>query len=175
MLNPSVHAEKRHADLRQRFFRSVRTSNEGFTLIEIIVTMTILSMLVVIGALLFSTVTIKGDVLNTATDIKDTLRRAQWQTMLGREDDTWGVHVEATQFTLFKGTSYSVSAPDNVVAIVPNSLSVTGTSLNGGGSDVLFDDEYGDTTTYGTITITSDTSDETATVTINEVGMIEVN
>lgn len=150
-------------------------NQKGFTLMEMIIIVAITTTLLIITGVLFSTTIGRNQTENVTQDIVSTLRRAQWQSMNGHEDSQWGVHFESDAFTLFKGTTYSSGAADNVVTNLPNDITISTVTLNGGGVDVVFETEFGDTTDYGSIVIDQDTSLETRTVTINTVGMIDAN
>ena len=148
---------------------------QGFTLVEVTITLAIFSILVVIGVALMTNTLGRNQVGNVMTDTVSTLRRAQWQSMNGHEDDVWGVHFETDSMTLFRGSTYSFGASDNVVTDLPNDIEYSSISLNGGGDDVLFDDSFGSTTAFGTLTIEDTNSDESRSVTVNAVGMIDWN
>ncbi|MFH1711948.1 MAG: prepilin-type N-terminal cleavage/methylation domain-containing protein [Patescibacteria group bacterium] len=150
-------------------------NKKGFTLVEIMVVLAILIVMVLIVGAFTSVGTDKGDLLDGATEVKDLIRRAEWQSMHGKNDDNWSVHLETTKAVLFKGISYNASDPDNYEVEIPNSIEISSISLTGGGSDVIFDDEFGNTSTDGLLTISSTNISDTRTININSVGMIDLD
>ena len=128
-------------------------NHHGFTLLETLIVTALSSIIVLIGALVMSSSVNRNDLVNVSTDVVDTLRRAEWHTMNGRQNDVWGVHFTANDFTLYRGTTYIPGAPDNVTTTLPNSTTLSQTTIQGGGADVLFNNSHGNTSTPATITV----------------------
>ena len=150
-------------------------NQKGFTLVELL-TVSFLVLTLTLIALTFAGSTLtRNSLRNTTTEIVDTLRRAQWQTMNGFQDTVYGVHFESGQFVLYQGAVYSAGAATNVVTSVQTPVSISAISLNGGGSDVLFSDPHGETAQYGSVTITDATTETSQTVTINAFGMVDAD
>ncbi|MDP2631986.1 MAG: type II secretion system protein [Candidatus Uhrbacteria bacterium] len=145
----------------------------GFTLIELMVVIAILVVMTLMAGIFTSVSSGRNELLAVTTDAVDTLRRAQWHTMLGNEDSVWGVHFETQKFVLFKGGTYSAVDPSNIETDIAGVLSISSMSLNGGGSEVIFTEPMGETLTDGTVTFENSNTGESATVTVNEVGMID--
>jgi prepilin-type N-terminal cleavage/methylation domain-containing protein len=150
-------------------------NQDGFTLVELVITLAIFGILVLIGIGLSSNTLGRNQTGNVTQDVVTTLRRAQWQSMNGHEDIEWGVHFETDLFVLFKAPTYSVSDPDNVLTNLPNDVEITSITLTGGGSDVIFIDKFGSTIEDGSIVIENINSNELRTVTVNAAGMIDWN
>ena len=148
---------------------------QGFTLIEMVIILGMMTLLTLVTGVLFSSTLGRNQTENVTKDLVSNLRRAQWQTMNGHENVVWSVHVESDRFVLFQGTSYVDGAPTNLETNLPNDIGITTVTLNGGGVNVLFDSDYGESTTHGSIVIDNQHSEETRTVTINAVGMIDAN
>ncbi len=145
-------------------------SRTGITLIEIVVAV---SVIVVLGAMAFTTFTGSRNArdLTTGTqDILSVLRLAQSKTLAGQNDSVWGVRLAANQVTLFQGPTYA-GAPFTQVYLLPGSLQITDISLAGGGTDVIFKRVTGETDTSGTFTVGLISSSAGAlSVTINASG-----
>lgn len=140
----------------------------GFTLIEIMIAITIiisLTVLVVPTSIRFY----QTQQLDTATDgIIQALRRAQLKAM-SQGDNNFGVYVgsgQTGQYFLFTGNSY-VNRTDEEIFVISNNISFSSVS------EVLFSKTQGKPTITGTgddIVLTQGT--ETKIININEVGRI---
>lgn len=150
-------------------------NRKGFTIIELTIVVAILAIILGITGAFISSSTSQGSVEDVAIQLVSDLRRAQWQTINGQDDTDWGVHVESNLFVLFKGTTYNPAEPDNFLTYVEGPVTISDISLNGGGVDVTFDDTFGDTTTYGTITLQSTVSEGQIVITINEIGSVDAD
>lgn len=88
----------------------------------------------------------------------------------------WGVYVEASRYTLFRGTTYVVSDPYNfVVAADPNMTLATSFANN----TIVFNKRSGEVDNYSqgadSVTVTNTASGESKTVTLNSLGVMTVN
>lgn len=147
----------------------------GFTIIELLLVLGILAILVAVAAP-YVVSTIGRNELSAATwEVVGTLRQAQTQARTSYGNTAWGVHVEPTQIVLFEGITYNAADPDNIVTLVTGSVSITGITLNGGGADIRFTKNKGETTDYGTITLTDASSGETAAVVVSATGVVTQN
>jgi len=101
----------------------------GFTLIEILITVSLISIL---GFFLFSIGLnfYKSQQLETqAQEILQTLRRAQSKAMAIELDSTFGVYLTDDNYTLFKGTSYATrDVQYDEVFDLPQIINVSGLS-----------------------------------------------
>ena len=92
----------------------------------------------------------------------------------GGAANSYGIYFESSQYTIFKGISYSVSDPNNFVV---NSQGGAIFSTTFAGSQVVFNQRSGEVTSFSgtnnTITITS--SGESKTITINALGTVSIN
>ncbi len=112
------------------------TSLSGFTLIELILVMSIFVTLVA-----FATPTLLGS--RTSADINTTMstviadvKSQQLKAMLGdtgagTESNPYGVHFETTSYTLFHGVTYSPTEPTNAVIELPGSTQFGDVNLPG--------------------------------------------
>lgn len=146
----------------------------GFTLIEIFVSIAVI--VVITAAILggLSSFRRTSD-LNQATDgVIAALRDGRLRTIESKDSSGWGVHLESTRVTLFKGTTFSQGAADNAVFNLPPAVTLTW-SLQGGGTDVTFARISGETRRPGTLTLAlvADAS-KTRTIVIRASGLVEV-
>ncbi|MBX4181331.1 hypothetical protein KW807_00505, partial [Candidatus Parcubacteria bacterium] len=104
------------------------------------------------------------------------LNEARSTTLSSLNASQYGVKVDPTQVTLFKGSSYSVGAPDNVLNTLDSSVGIRNISLAGGATQVVFDRLTGRTGESGTFElylINDPTS--SSTISVSGSGIIEAN
>jgi len=79
----------------------------GFTLIEILIVLSVLGLLVTLTENALRSSVSQIGLQNTATTYTQTLRRAQALSIAGRGDSAWGVRIATTSITLFKGATFA--------------------------------------------------------------------
>ncbi len=157
------------------------SKKKGFTLIELLI---VIGVFVIIIATVLN---IQGGILadtylDTNTEqIAQTLRLGQMRSITRVNDSQWGVYFDEDiggtndQFVLFNGTTYAArDASYDIVTELPNIISLSAISLNGGGDDVVFEKLSGDSFTYGSILI-SDNLGNSNTIFVNAKGLIAIN
>ena len=149
------------------------TRASGFTIIEVIVVIAIIGFLSAIALPFLSTAIATNDLQIAGEEAVDALREAQSSSMSGRNAGRFGVHFETSQFVFFEGATYTVGAPTNVAHPLTGNVTASAITISGGGSDVHFASHKGEPAETGTI-VFSDQSGDTRTVSINAVGMVEV-
>lgn len=109
-------------------------------------------------------------------EVSSIINDARQRTLFSKNDSSYGVHFETNKVVLFKGTSYSSSAAENENKNLNNLVSITGITLSGGGSDVVFNRLTGSATKSGTITFTLGVSPGTVkTLTISGTGIVDIS
>ena len=146
---------------------SIRQKNGGITLVEVLVSISI-SVFILAGAVgtyIFFKNIRNTEALNNAGNIaKFRLEEARSLTLSSKDSSVYGVHFETSAVVLFKGNTYVAGASTNDVSSLGPYATIS-TSLNGGGSDVVFSRLTGETTQNGTITA-AEVADPTKTITI---------
>lgn len=145
----------------------------GFTLLELLIVLGILAVVAVASAPFLASSISRNDLQTSTWKLVDDLRRAQTQAMAGHTNSAWGVHVQTDRHVFFRGTTYNISDPDNIVTMLPGTITISNISLNGGSSDIRFTKIRGNTNDYGTLTLLDSNSNETTTITINSAGHIQ--
>jgi len=147
----------------------------GFTLLEIIVVIAILvtTTSLSIGPLIdFRNAQIlsKG-----ASDVLSFVKEARSRTLASKDFSQYGIHFEADDVVLFKGNTFVELDPDNESLSLGSGIEISDISLNGGGSDLVFDRLTGQTGEYGTTTLRlkSDPS-KFKNIVISQLGVSEI-
>lgn len=139
----------------------------GFTLIEVLLSVTILGLLAGLSIPVYASFTRKNDLDITTQQLASAFRRAEQYARAVQGDSTWGVQVQSGQVTLYKGASYASrdTSYDEVIDI-PDSIAVSSTS------DVQFAKLSGAPGAAASVTLTGDTNNS-RTVTVNAEGMVD--
>lgn len=103
------------------------------------------------------------------------LNEARSKTLAGRAAAQYGVHFASDSTTFFTGTTYNPTDPNNKTEHLNSLAEISAITLNGGGSDLIFEKLTGATNQYGTIAIRNkNNSAETMIVNIYQTGLVEV-
>lgn len=135
----------------------MRNNYAGFTLIEIIVSIAILSVLLTIGVSGFVIFKKTSDLDNGAQEFVSSLRSAQNKTLLSNNYSQYGIYLDSSVFPnryiLFQGDSYALRTPSaDKIYLLNNSLEFNDISL-GGGSEIVFEKLTGASQENGSISI----------------------
>lgn len=145
---------------------------EGFTLIELILVVALMAIIGGMSAPFFPSFQVSSDLYTYTDTVARTLRRAQSQSITGKNENSWGVYfntVDST-VTLFYGNNYATrdQSYDEVENIPASFDFVTDFS-----DEIFFDLYSGSPSAAGSVVLTSSNS-ESETVLINSLGVIDV-
>lgn len=149
------------------FSAPISQHTPGFTLLEAILTIAIMTVLAFAAIPFYESFVFKSDLDGAAQTIAYSARRAQLLSQAADGDSSWGVKITTSSITLFRGTSFAARAPAFDEAFdLPGSLSITGVT------EWVFNKVSGLPAAAGTTTLTS-IRNETKNVRINSKGMVE--
>jgi len=161
------------------YSRTTRTSEAGFTLIEVLVVSVIIAILAALTFVNFGRPQNDTAVDSTVDTLVSDIRAQQILSMSGdtgskTTPQTHGIYIEAGQYTLYTGNTFTAGASNNFVVSMPDGTSLT-TKLTGG--KLLFKLGTGEVSGYSgsknTITVASGSA--TSTITLNRFGATTVN
>ncbi|PIR64101.1 MAG: hypothetical protein COY81_01935 [Candidatus Pacebacteria bacterium CG_4_10_14_0_8_um_filter_43_12] len=149
-------------NLLDQFVDNKKPQSSGFTLVELLLTIGIISVIAVSSAPFLSRFILQIYTESTVTRIKSNISKAQNYSLDNKNDTTWGVCISGTELRMYSGSCDSPSYSEEYS--IPSSISVTGFtniafSLDGTLPDAL------------TVSVSSSISDTTYTV--NQLGQIE--
>ncbi len=144
---------------------------KGFSLIEVIIIVIIVSMSVGLAALYYQSSQVRSDVNNQTKTLVAYLRLAQSNADSGNNEFN-AIHLDPNSYTLFTGNIYNPVAPENYEIELPPTMIIQNIALNGGVTDIIFDSPKGETESYGSFQIFSNQITKTNTITINQIGTI---
>lgn len=145
----------------------------GFTFIELLIVLGIMSIIALVALPFFSNSISRNDLQTSAWQLANDLRRARSAAMAAQSNSAWSVHLQSDRHVLFVGTTYNASDPNNLITLLPATITLSAITLNGGGSDVRFSKIKGQTTDFGTITVMDNNSGDTIVVSVNAAGHIQ--
>ena len=94
----------------------------------------------------------------------------------GSAASEWGVYIEPSRYTLFKGTGYSASGTQNFSVELDSNTSLATTFVN---SSIVFNKISGEVLNYtqgaDTITVSNNTSGESRMIRLNLLGAATIN
>ena len=144
------------------------SGQRGFTLMEVLLSVSIIGILVGLSAPVYETFVRRNDLDLATQNIAATLRRAQLYARNGNYDAAWSVEIQSGTVTLFQGTNFGGRNTN-----YDETYTMPGTVTPSGTGEVQFAQFTADPTpTSSTITLTSTTS-SVRTITVNAQGMVD--
>ncbi len=150
---------------------NILKNKKGFTVIEIILVIVILGIGLGLSMLYLQTSQFRADINSQVAQFTSHIRLAQSNALSGQGDESHGIHLEETSYTIFQGDTYSSSDPLNFEIEMTGPTSIQNISLNGGGSDIVFANT-GETDDYGTLDFVSTQAQKTISVEITKFGTV---
>ncbi len=154
-------------------------TNKGFTLIQLIIVIAILTILVAVMIPSLTKFRNAQALKNTTDDIVSLLNNARLNTISSLNSNYYSVHFESARAVSFTGGTFAEPNSSNKVITFNTAVTIPasgGINLNGGGSNVSFTRLTGDTTQYGTIVVQlKSDSTQKKTITINKTGAVSSN
>jgi len=147
--------------------------SRGVTLVELLLVVFVAVILLTVIITPLSNFRDNKFLISAAEEVYSVLNEARSSTLTSKEDSQYGVHFESDKVVLFSGASYIANDDNNEETQVRNSVIVSSISLNGGGSDVLFQRLNGKTDNFGNITLQLiRNASSTRTINIEKTGVV---
>ncbi len=138
----------------------------GFTLIEILLTMSLVAIVGLLSAPFYGRFIVSQEVGVALDELEGSLRKAQAYAMVGKNDARWGVSVDADRITLFQGDSYvGRNAAFDEVYDIQGGVVITGVG------EVIFSRVTGRPDTTPTVTVSG--NGVTEIFVMNSEGVLE--
>lgn len=147
----------------------------GFTLIELIVVIAIIAILVVTTFVGYNSFRKKTQLNITAEEIESALKLAQSKTLSSLNQTNYGIHLETDSYVSFIGNTYSSAEVTNVIFDISDNLEIYNISLNGAGSEIIFERLTGKTDQYGSFNIRIKNTSQEKILNIESSGTISIN
>ena len=151
--------------------KSIYKKNLGFTLIEILV---VISIIAIMASIAMYNLSAKRDMQALNNDNEQVialLNEARSRTVSGDQNMQYGVHVQANKVVLFQGAIFSDGVSTNREVLFDSNNHAESISLEGGVSDIIFKKMTGETDGYGTFLLKNASGSSWKTITISKVGL----
>lgn len=146
---------------------------KGFTLIEILTVIAILTIIFSMTFYFFNAMGRKEALGKDVAGLSSIIRNARLLSVASKDASPFGVHLENNKAILFEGSSYVAGGENEKVVAFNGNVYISSYSLNGGGSDILFTRLTGNTSNYGTITLSLKDGSASTTITVLQTGVIK--
>lgn len=150
----------------------------GLTLIEIILSLTILAILSSMAFVWFLGYYRQTELDSSAKSMVNILRNAQSNSMSGKDSKNWGVYFDDmnNKLVLFRDEGSGYGDGSGIAVKEENYLSsliiISSISLNGGGKEIIFNSPRGETLQYGIIKIEDLKNSSFKNITVTQLGLI---
>lgn len=150
----------------------------GLTLIEIILSLTILAILSSMAFVWFLGYYRQTELDSSAKSIVNTLRKAQSNSTSGKDSKNWGVYFDDTnnKLVLFRDEGSGYGDGSGIAVKEESCLSslviISSIFLNGSGKEIIFNSPQGETSQYGTIKIEDPKNSNFKNITVTQLGLI---
>lgn len=148
----------------------------GITALEILITVSILTVLVLVVLPQFSKMRENQILKNTTEDIISSLHTAQSQSLASVDSSEYGVRFESSRIVIFKGKVFSDQDSNNKIINIISPANISDVFLNGTSSnvgDIYFERLSGMPSKSGNITVSG--SSISKIITISNTGSISLN
>jgi len=142
-------------------------NQQGFTLLEVLLSVTIIAMLVAVSLPVYETFVRRNDLDLTTQNTVALIRRAEVYARAVNGDSAWGIEFLPSGTTLFKGTAYATRD-----AGYDETITLPGSVTQSGMSEVVFSKLSAIPGNTGALTLSSTTND-VITISINAKGMVD--
>lgn len=154
--------------MRVHPYRRANRHEAGFTLLELMLSLSVLTILSGSSYVLFVDVSERGRMDTAVYSVVALVERAKARAGAGDMDAPWGVRLEQPLATVFKGDAYDTRdlAYDEIIEIPYFEID--------GDLEYVFEKGSGNPREAGAVTITNEQSGEVRTLSINEKGVVEI-
>ena len=150
----------------------IHTNKNGFSLIEILVVIAIISILASISTVALRSFYTSATLRSGTSEVFGALTNARSSTISAENDSVYGVHISSTTVTRFEGATYTFGNLGNLVYTFEGSIAATSSIIENGG-DIIFSKLIGTPSATGTIYIYNKNGSGTSTILIYDSGLIE--
>lgn len=148
---------------------------KGFSLIEMIIVLAVGAVLVTSVVVSFSSFRNSKIVDVSADQILSVINEARVKTVSSEDYSRFGVRLEANRAVFFKGDIFTESDPSNRETPLSSLVEISDLSLNGGGTDIVFQKLTGKTSNYGSLRVRlKSDNDKYKTISVKSTGIANI-
>ena len=147
---------------------------KGLTIIEIMIAIGISIILLSIVGLPFKRMNETQVLSKETANIMGVLNNVRSMSVSSKGGTSHGAHLSTTEVVIFSGDAYLPGDPNNISVPLNSQVNISGVSLAGGVSDIVFDQLTGETSSTGTLTLSLvASSTQTKIITVRATGLID--
>jgi prepilin-type N-terminal cleavage/methylation domain-containing protein len=159
------------------FLKRLLENNQAFTLIEILIVLSIWGLLLAMAIPLYGNVVGKEDLQSETTQLLYSIRLAQERSIHNQNNSSWGIYfindVESDSYFVFRGDVYDSGDPKNQLFELSSGISFDSIELNNSSETLVFEQYEGGSLDFGSITL-KDEKQNRISISINEFGTTDV-
>lgn len=150
---------------------------QGISLIELLLFMSLFTILISLGAVSFLSIWRTDQLGNTALLLQTSLYNARYRAMAGQDDLNWGVFFSQDQYILFKGNNFNPQDSNNQTYSLTNLLEFN--EINVPNSSIIFGKINGEVVNYqealNEIVLREKQTGREVIVSVTKIGKVEIN
>ncbi|MFA6496781.1 MAG: hypothetical protein WCV50_06785 [Patescibacteria group bacterium] len=147
----------------------LRSVNKGFTFVEVLLIIGILGATIGLAIPFYQSFQVASQLDNYSEEVAQSLRQAQLKAMASEQNSDYGLHFEAGQFSLFRGSAYSAADKYNLIIELPGTLRLD----YGANQDIIFHRVSGQTGGVFSVRLITNNG-KSKIININEFGVVNV-
>lgn len=153
----------------------------GATFLELLLLLFIMTVILGGASMSLSYFLDRNYLNNHSEQIVHLLRKAQSNARMNLKNSDWGVKInhpdgEHFQYIFFKGETFGADSEYDDVYTLPRSLEIRNVSLEGGGNEIIFSKNTGETPHFGSFDILNiNHPDSVFTLSINALGSVQID
>ncbi|MFH1790267.1 MAG: prepilin-type N-terminal cleavage/methylation domain-containing protein [bacterium] len=149
-----------------------RAINSGFTLVELLITISITLALAVAAVPIYGNLQVSAQLNDNSSQITQTIRVARQRSLAGLNNSDHGVYFGSHVYTLFQGSSYASRDSKYDLRVQINDILDISTNLMSLGDEIVFQNITGLPNTTGNIVLRHQISGQKI-IQVNEVGRVQ--
>jgi len=147
--------------------------NKGFTLTELLVVIAIMAIILSISFYFFSNLNKKEALEKDVAGLTAFIRNARLLSVVSKDASPFGIHLEGGRAVLFEGNIYTAGGVNEKIIAFSKEVYMSSYSLNLGSPDIVFTRLTGNTSDFGTITLSLKDGSASTTITILRTGVVQ--
>lgn len=140
---------------------------------ELLMVICIMTIILALSFPFFSSLIKKESLEKDVAGLTSLIRNARLLAVSSKNATTFGIHLESDRAVLFEGGSYVSGGANEKVLVFSDKVYMSGFSLDLGTADIIFNRLTGNTSNFGTITLSLKDDSASTTITILKTGVVQ--
>jgi len=147
--------------------------NKGFTLMELLVVIVIMTIILSLSFYFLGSFGKKDALEKDMAGLTSFIRNARLLSISSKDAMPFGIHLENSKAVLFEGNTYVAGGANEKIMAFSPQIYLYGYSLNLSNPDIVFARLSGNTSNFGTITLSLKDNSASTTITILKTGVVQ--